>query len=365
MNKALMIHQGAELYGSDRSFLSIAAYFKEHHKSEFEVILPHQGDLSNKFEGLGITPSFHNFGVLRKKDIKRPLKFLYDLCRSISFYNKKFKRFDIIYINTVVMLSALLAAFFHKDKKIICHVREIPSSKQMWLFKILLKLSRAKLIYNSEATKKAFNIDGSVIYNGVEAASVDNKPVKHSAVKNLLVIGRINDWKGQDLLLDAISKVSRSALENINVRIVGGTFGGNNDFFDKLKLFVHQKKLDNHVSFHNFTNDPSNHFLWSDWVIVPSKRPEPFGRVAVEAFAYSKPVVAANHGGLAEILTNKVNGYFFAPNSSPDLASVIEIIHDLSHGEYIEFSKAALAEYNKRFSEASYQKYLYDNIVGL
>jgi glycosyltransferase involved in cell wall biosynthesis len=221
------------------------------------------------------------------------------------------------------------------------------------------------LIYNSEATKKAFNIDGSVIYNGVEAASVDNKPVKHSAVKNLLVIGRINDWKGQDLLLDAISKVSRSALENINVRIVGGTFGGNNDFFDKLKLFVHQKKLDNHVSFHNFTNDPSNHFLWSDWVIVPSKRPEPFGRVAVEAFAYSKPVVAANHGGLAEILTNKVNGYFFAPNSSPDLASVIEIIHDLSHGEYIEFSKAALAEYNKRFSEASYQKYLYDNIVGL
>ena len=37
---------------------------------------------------------------------------------------------------------------------------------------------------------------------------------------------------------------------------------------------------------------------WADLVIAPSTRPEAFGRVAVEAGAMAKPVVAAAHGGI-------------------------------------------------------------------
>ena len=46
-------------------------------------------------------------------------------------------------------------------------------------------------------------------------------------------------------------------------------------------------------------------------VVVPSRWPEPFGRVALEALMMGTPVVATSSGGLAEIILMNVcqNGY--------------------------------------------------------
>ncbi|KPM75460.1 glycosyltransferase family 4 protein [Pseudoalteromonas sp. UCD-33C] len=365
MNRVLMVHQGAELYGSDRSFLSIAKYFDETYTGDIEVILPEKGELSESFNKSGIHPTYHGLGILRKKDVKKIFRFLLDSIKSVFFYRSKYKSFDIVYINTVVMFSALIAAALTKNKRVICHVREIPVGKQMFVFKLLLKLSRAHLIFNSEATKNAFGFKGDVIYNGVEAPSNPTEipsTIKASKI-NFLIIGRVNDWKGQDLLLESIAKLTPEVRSKIKVRVVGGTFGGNNTVLTHLFKLIEENNLKEVVQFHNFSNDPSEHYDWAHWVVVPSKKPEPFGRVAVESFAFGKPVIAANHGGLREIVTDKKNGFLFEPNSISSLMNIINLVLHMPSDEYSRLAEASKNEYLNRFSEQSYQQHLYNLIL--
>ena len=64
------------------------------------------------------------------------------------------------------------------------------------------------------------------------------------------------------------------------------------------------------------TNKPTKNEIWNyydvlDISVVPSTEPEPFGLVATESMLSMKPVVAANHGGLSEIIVNNETGFFF------------------------------------------------------
>ena len=57
--------------------------------------------------------------------------------------------------------------------------------------------------------------------------------------------------------------------------------------------------------------------------ILPSAWEETFGLVVVEAFGSGVPVVAADHGALAELVTDGVTGAHFRPGDSDDLARVL------------------------------------------
>ena len=74
-----------------------------------------------------------------------------------------------------------------------------------------------------------------------------------------LVIGRINNWKGQDLFLRALSKLDVAVKSRVKVRIVGGGFEGDNSSLSRLRDFVVKKKLSELVSFYDFSDDPTKH----------------------------------------------------------------------------------------------------------
>lgn len=58
-------------------------------------------------------------------------------------------------------------------------------------------------------------------------------------------------------------------------------------------------------------------------LVVPSRWYENFPMTVVEAFAAGTPVVASRLGALAEIVTDGVDGYHFAPADPQDLAAVV------------------------------------------
>lgn len=362
MRKILCIHQSAELYGSDRSFLSAIQGLKE--KNIIDVTLPFHGDLAEYIKKEKIDLSYFNNGILRKKDILNPIVFFWGVIKGVVYYANEYKKYDVIYINTIVMLSAIIAASFQKNKKIYCHVREIPSKKIISIFRLLFRLSSVALIYNSEATKSAFGLPGTVIYNGVPAiTNLRKNTVACNDVINILLIGRINTWKGQSFFVDAfLSYLRKFKKSPFRVKIVGSAFAGYEYLEQELRNKILTENISEYIELIPFINNPTELFQWADYIIVPSTKPEPFGRVAVEAFSAGKPVIAANHGGLKEIVDDGFNGYLFEPNSIESLVTTLDILKKNELSVYKLMCENAIMTFKQKFSLEKYQELICDTL---
>lgn len=325
--RLICVHQSADLYGSDRSFLQVLEFFvKSEQFTEIKVVLPRNGPLTAKLEELGVTIELMELSLLSKTYLKKLQwgKIIFPL---LQFSKKRalFNSYDVVYVNTSVILDFYLTAPFVKSKKII-HIREIPAK---WLSKILsvfLKFSGSVILFNSESTKNVFDAlpESYVVHNAFEGfpgvqSGTPVTPV--SEPLKVLLIGRINDWKGQDFALEALERLSS---KNILLRIVGDTSAGNEQLLTVLKQQVEAAALGPYVEFTGFTADPAKHYQWADVLIVPSKKPEPFGRIAIEAMCLGKPVIAANHGGLPEIIDHGRNGFLFKPGDIESFNGFLE-----------------------------------------
>jgi hypothetical protein len=71
-----MIRHGTELYGSNRSFLSIVNYVKKNISDINKVILPCLGELAERMKQVGVVPHYHDLGILRKRMLKSIFLFL-------------------------------------------------------------------------------------------------------------------------------------------------------------------------------------------------------------------------------------------------------------------------------------------------
>ena len=351
--KVVLVHQSSELYGSDRSFLTaLDAMLEITHHDDIEVFLPGEGPLAELIKGRHVSVRFNESGVLRKRKLKAPISLSIDVWRSVCFYRKIFSAASLIYVNTVVCIAAILAIRASGAKGVV-HVREIPGRLDGLVFRRILAFSRGGLIFNSVATKGAFRLRGDVVYNGVGQGGGERDVV--NGLKNkLLLIGRISSLKGQELLLEAL----RSVTHSVELRIVGSVAPGCEGILTRLREAA--SGLDQTVSFFDFSPDPAEHFLWADFVVVPSIKPESFGRVAIEALEYGKPVIAAGHGGLIEIVEHKKSGFFFTPNSTEGLSDAINAALNLSSAEYASMSRMCTEVYESKFTEAAYKEAMRD-----
>jgi len=123
----LFVHSGHELYGADKMFiLNIRAAKEKYPDKKIVVILPKKGPLSEVlYNEFGIKVLVKRIGVLRKYDIKRFnfsfLERVLTFFRLIQYLNK----FDLVFINTIVIADYIIAAHFIKSK-VIVHVHELP-----------------------------------------------------------------------------------------------------------------------------------------------------------------------------------------------------------------------------------------------
>lgn len=316
--KIICIHQSADMYGSDRSFLQVIKYLSQ--SGDFQkitVVLPRTGPLVLELEKLNVDIIYLSLSLLSKTYLMK-LKWGKIIFPLFQFRSKKklFNQYDVVYANTSVILDFyLLAPFLHQMK--IIHIREIPNKMLGKVLSLFLKQAKSKVIFNSYSTLKSFEkLDNSVvIHNAFEGFGEEiTERIDSNADKPLrvLLIGRINGWKGQDFAIESLVRMKSSP---VLLRIVGSTSVGNEELVVSLKKKVENLGLTNQVEFLDFVSDTAEIYAWSDVVIVPSIKPEPFGRIAIEAMSLYKPVIAANHGGLPEIIEDSVTGYLFEPNN--------------------------------------------------
>jgi glycosyltransferase involved in cell wall biosynthesis len=361
MKKILLIHQSAEFYGSDRSFLAtLDAIVDSVSHENITVVLPDEGRLAKHIRDRGVKIIFQSAGIIRKSELRHPLLFFLNFLKAVLFYTKEIQRYECVYVNTIVCVGAICALRRYAGMKVV-HVREIPGCIDGYVFRNILKFSQAKLFYNSQAAKNSMRLDGAVIYNGVNIHNVSTESLSKEEngggmLNKILVIGRISAWKGQQFFLDAI----RGLNITLSVRIVGSAISGKEYLFEELKRST--LGLCHSIEFFEFVDDPSVHYGWCDYVVVPSIKPEPFGRVAIEAMGNGKPVIVAAHGGLVEIVNDPDVGFLFSPNSEASLCNALKNAVNISLSKYLVMSERARSEYERRFSEERYKTEICQNL---
>ena len=108
--------------------------------------------------------------------------------------------------------------------------------------------------------------------------------------------------------------------------IILGSDQGRKIFKKKIQRLIEQYRLINDVIFiENCKNMPLAYKV-SDIVVSCSIEPEAFGRVAVEAQAMEKAIVASNIGGSKETILKDKSGLFF---KSGDPISLVEKLKEI------------------------------------
>lgn len=135
------------------------------------------------------------------------------------------------------------------------------------------------------------------------------------------IVGRIEEAKGQYLLIEAIANLKAF---NIKVLIVGQAM--KEEYLEELKTKIIDLGIEERVIFTGFTKEVNEHIQLCDVTVLATPK-ETFGLVVIESMANGVPVIATNSGGPLEIIENGINGYFF-DRTMQDLEKKIRMFYE-------------------------------------
>ncbi|MDP3459003.1 MAG: glycosyltransferase, partial [Hyphomonas sp.] len=159
-----------------------------------------------------------------------------------------------------------------------------------------------------------------------------------------LALARLHEKKGLDTLLDAASR-----LPDLHVWIAG-----EGPLEAELKAQSARLGLDHRVRFLGWRNDRGALLAACDVVAFPS-RYEPFGTVTVDAWAASRPLVAADAVGPAAYVKDGVNGLLVPKNDVAALAAALgRVIYDKALAQ--KLVAGGRASYEAQFTKAAFQR---------
>ena len=146
--------------------------------------------------------------------------------------------------------------------------------------------------------------------------------------KNFIILlpGRLTKWKGQEIFIEALNLLVEELYNENFHAIILGSDQGRTIYSKKLLLLVEQYRLGKKISFVENCKEMPLAYKLSDLVISSSVEPEACGRVAVEAQAMNKPIVASDIGGSRETVLNGKSGLLYKHNDPKELAKAINKI---------------------------------------
>ena len=219
----------------------------------------------------------------------------------------------------------------------VCHVRH---HERLNVYDRRLAEAVDALIYISEAVQRSHleaGVDrqtGRVVYNGLEISEFDHAIDAERDGRDFAlsgddlavgIVGRLERWKGHEVFLRAMAEVVKTVPEARGVA-VGDMVPHDPDYRSELLALRDELGLADRVFFSGFRPDISAVMSALDVLVLASTRPEPFGRVLIEAMAAGKPVVATDAGAAREIMEDGVQGVLVPPGDVTSLAHAIERI---------------------------------------
>jgi glycosyltransferase involved in cell wall biosynthesis len=341
--RVLFVNQAAVLGGGELSLLDISRLLP----FQIRVALFKGGLLQERLQQAGVVVEVldsagETFSEVHKDSgLRAAPGALAPLARLAWRLQRLARRTDIVYANSqkAMVVSALAGAVARRP--MIWHLRDILNAEHfspaMRRLAVTVANTRASaVIANSHATAEAFIASGGhrklvrVVHNGIDPKPFDAVSAREATdarselnfLDNSFVIGvfgRLAPWKGQHVVLEALSNV-----QGVCAVFAGDALFGETDYKDELQKRAEQPGLRDRVRFLGFRDDVPRLMRAVDVVVHSSVNPEPFGRVIVEAMLARRPIVACAAGGVLEIIQDEKTGLLYPPGDVPALSAQIE-----------------------------------------
>lgn len=137
----------------------------------------------------------------------------------------------------------------------------------------------------------------------------------------LLSLSRLAEWKGIDVIVDAVKLASRETTVPLHLTLAGADLFDNSDYARRVSESA--SALDPPPNVPGHVDDVESLLRNHDVLLHASRRAEPFGQVVIQGLSNSLAVIATNAGGPAEVISSGQDGILVAPGSASSMAAAI------------------------------------------
>ena len=163
--------------------------------------------------------------------------------------------------------------------------------------------------------------------------------------KMIIMPARFTSWKGHEFLIEALAKV-----KNDFFCVMVGSDHGHKNYRKKIEQKIIKENLAGKIRIVGACRDMPATYQLAHFVVAPSVRPEAFGRVAIEAQASAKIIVATKIGGALETIIDEQTGFLVEPFDTESLAKAIDKILLMSKEETEKLGVAGRKNVEDNFS---------------
>lgn len=261
----------------------------------------------------------------------------------------KKEKFDIIYFESLHVWNLPIMLFKNKKTKIFHVIHEViphEGDKQVKLIHlmntVICKFADIIVLHNHkyiDSLMKIYHVDRNRIRE-IDCWRRYPGYTQPTYSKQFLFFGRMNHYKGVDYLLNIVKKCP-----TLNFSIVG------NADIESAKIISQLKKCPNVTITNGYVNDDEmrSAFINADWLILPYKSASQSG-VIIDAYKYSRPVVAFNVGAIEEQIEEKNSGYLIPPQNVRKFCDALLSISEMSKKQYDIMSQNAYKLGSKKYA---------------
>ncbi|QDV74679.1 glycosyltransferase family 4 protein [Botrimarina mediterranea] len=371
----LFIDQSGQLGGAELSLFDVVRTRLDAGAKRDTVALFTEGPFADQLRSAGVRVEVlqEDLKVQKNAGLTRHLAAAPNALKLALRLRNLATQHEVIYANTqrAAVIGGVAAKWARKP--FLWHLRDMLDashfSRANRRIAVLTSNACARtVIANSKATANAYRRAGGkcptrIVYNGIDAVPFDKVTVEEAnAVRRSFavgedtpligVFGRITEWKGHRILLEAIQC---DELGRVQVVVVGDALFTDADrrLAHELISLTRRDALAGRVHWLGHRNDVPTLMKGCDAIVHCSTQPEPFGRVILEGQLAGRPVIAAAAGGALEIIEDGVNGLLTPPGDVQSLSAAIQRL--LSDRELTSSLVAAGSRTARsRFTLASY-----------
>lgn len=165
----------------------------------------------------------------------------------------------------------------------------------------------------------------------------------------ILLAGRLTRIKGHLTIIAAAAKLKAQGVGGFLI-LFAGDDQGRTGYREELEAAIAGAGLSDEVRLVGHCDDMPAAYLLSDLALLPTTKPESFGRAAVEPQAMGRPVIASAHGGTVETVVDGVSGWLVPPGDADAWAGALRNAIEIGHGKRLEMGEKGQARVRQLYS---------------